>query len=253
MHYLNSLLIPIIFLLLFTNCHKDNGTETDTSTYSLTFDIDHQFNGNAISFNELAHTNEAGNLMSFTRLQYLISGIKLYRADGSAEEIDATYAFINPIENRSSFKIDNILNGDFTGIAFTIGLDSIANFSNPNDYAPDHPLNPLLNQMHWDWSQGYIFLSMEGQYETGAGLASGFSYHVAFEENLMPFIYNNEAFSLDSDKTVQLVFDVAEAFKNPATFDILVDGAFSHSSSDNGIANTIRDNMSDAIKIIGYE
>lgn len=247
-----SLLIWISFLILSSSCKEDD--PVDNSTYTLTFEVDHHFNGEELSFGELAFTNEAGNTINFSSFKYLISNIVLHKADNSTHLLEGEVGFIEPKEERVSFSIAEVPNGDYNGISFMIGLDEATNNSNPNQYAPDHALHPLVSNMFWSMNGGgYIFLTMEGQYTNEEDNIGGFTYHIAFTENQMPFEFTDQAFTLDSDKTVKMEFDLAEAFKNPELFDINVNGNFSHSSDDNGIANTIRDNVGDAIKLVDYE
>ena len=55
------------------------------------------------------------------------------------------------------FTIPNVPVGDYTGITFTIGVDSLRNVAGAQSGA----LDPS-NNMFWSWNTGYIFLKMEG-------------------------------------------------------------------------------------------
>jgi hypothetical protein len=250
------LLLPILFLVGVSSCQSgEDITPPAPEFYNLEIQIDHFFDGDPFQMLEYAHANAAGNQLNFFTFKYLISGVYLTNTDGQVVEMPETYGFINPQGDRNSFVIENIPAGTYSGLAFMIGLDPEVNNSNPNAWPANHPLSPLVNNMHWDWSTGYIFLSMEGSYKENASSTEedGFSYHIAFEENQMPFEWSNETLELDRDRKAILQFDVGEVFKNPEIFDIVQRGNVSHSSGDNGIANTLRDNVADALKLDRYE
>jgi hypothetical protein len=44
-----------------------------------------------------------------------------------------------------------------------------------------------------------------------------------------------------------------EAFKNPNLFDLTKEGYVSHSTNDKGLCNRLRDNLTDAFKVIEFK
>ncbi|MCH2043545.1 MAG: hypothetical protein MK212_05345 [Saprospiraceae bacterium] len=242
-----------LFVALFIICLLGSCKKKETY-HQLTIDINHVFDGQDVTFNSLSLENQAGNILSFYTFKYLISEIELSKSDGESLVLENKYAFVDPINNRSRFVLDSIPEGEYTAIKLTIGLDDAANKSNPNLYTADHPLSPTLNNMHWNWNSGYIFLSMEGQYKADANATNtgAFSYHIAFDENRMPFDFANLNLMLDANKKVRLQFDLAAIFNAPNLINV-DNGNVSHSSGDNGLANNISTNVKSSLTYLNYE
>lgn len=242
------LFLVLPFLIM---CKEEDPPEMpEPQNYSLTFDISHQYNGEPMIFNETTYQNAAGNIVGFYNFKYLLSDIALIQEDGTRLAMDDT-GFIDAVNDRNSFTLENIPEGDYKGIEFMIGLKEDINTADPAQYPVDHPLSPLLNGLHWSWAEGYIFLAMEGTFEKTDGIG-GFTYHIAFEENQMHYSFP-QSFSLDKNLNAKFNFNLAEIYTNPTVFDIEEVGNFTHSSDDNGMANTLRDNVLNALTLQSYE
>lgn len=115
-----------------------------------------------------------------TRCDYLLSQFALQRADGSWTEANSELtAFLGHGKARTQFSLGRIPKGRYQAVRFLVGLDAETNRSDPNQYPPDHPLNPQLNNLHWTWQTGYIFCALEG-YSAGD---LGFLYHLGNDAN----------------------------------------------------------------------
>lgn len=236
-------------LPLFFMCKEEE--EPAPQFFDLTLDINHVFDGETMIFNQTNYQNAAGNMVGFYNFKYLISEVKLINEDGSKNSI-SDYAFIDAVNDRTGVTFEDIPEGNYKGIEFMIGLKQDVNTEDPAQYAVTHPLSPLLNGMHWSWAEGYIFLAMEGTFEAGEE-SGAFTYHLAFEENQMPFSFTSQSFEFNKNLTANFTFDLAEIYTNPTVFDIEEKGNFTHSSNDNGIANILRDNILTALTLTSYE
>ena len=98
------------------------------------------------------------------------SGERLIRKDW--------FGFVEALSPHSTVQLQGLPNTTFKSLKFSIGLDGKTNHSDPNQYPPKHPLNPLLNNLHWSWQGGYIFLAMEGHWGPANGATEGFLYHI---------------------------------------------------------------------------
>jgi hypothetical protein len=78
--------------------------------------------------------------------------------------------------------LENVPSGTYKRIAFTVGLNEKVNYGDPSQWPADHPLNPLVNALHWSWQGGYVFFALEGHYDGDAG----FSLHLAKPPNQTP-------------------------------------------------------------------
>jgi len=184
--------------------------------------------------------NLAGQELRVTRLAALFSSLVLLRADGSRVQLDGQYGFFDAGSGRQACTWQGVPTGDFVGLELNIGLPADVNLGDPGRWPAGHPLNPLVNGLHWSWQGGYVFFAVEGfwsQAKSGpspvtgrfsegaverpaapaarsseparAGLAErGFSYHLATAARKVPlrFLAN---FRVGGDTTVALALDLA--------------------------------------------
>lgn len=215
----------------------------------LNFVVEQDFDGSDFDYDATFFTNAAGNLLQFSNFKYLLSDFILLKSDGTELKLDSSFAFVNAKTGRDTFSFPNLPAGSYLGIKFKIGLDSLLNHGDPNRYPTTHPLSPSTNQMHWGWSGGYIFMTMEGLVKDSLGVPKGFSYHLANDENLRQ-ITCLSPFSVDSvSKKVVLRMNVAEMFKNPHLHDFRREPLTTHSSFDGGLSNRLMDNAKDVFSI----
>lgn len=142
--------------------------------------IAHTFGGEPLQLDSLRYAAAAGDTMALTRVSYLLSGFGWQRKDGTWMELPDQVAWIDLERRRTAFTLRGVPSGDYTAVRFAIGLDMAANHAAPEHLAADHPLNPNLNGLHWNWQGGYVFLALEGRYRgTAQGPVDGFVYHLA--------------------------------------------------------------------------
>lgn len=132
-----------------------------------------------------------GRVLRVTRFAALVSGVALARADGGAVRLDGQYGFIDAETGRLTVTLKNVPEGDYAGLEFQLGVPAAVNHTDPAQWAAGHPLNPIVNGLHWGWSGGYVFAAIEGRWR-GADVVSdekkterGFSYHLATDARLM--------------------------------------------------------------------
>jgi len=92
-----------------------------------------------------------------TRLDCLLSGLALQKKDGTWRESRDWFAYLSATSGRLTAQGSGIPAGEYTGIRFRIGVDEVTNKSDPHRYAPDDPLNPQVNGLHWGWQGGTFF------------------------------------------------------------------------------------------------
>jgi cytochrome c peroxidase len=143
-----------------------------------------RWHGEAIHLPSAALANDHGQVLRVTRLAALISGVRLLRPDGGIVQLDGQYGFIDGAEQRLSFTLHNVLPGDYAGIEFQVGVPPEINHADPAHWPAEHPLNPLVNRLHWGWQGGFVFLALEGRWQSPDGSERGFSYHIATDAHL---------------------------------------------------------------------
>src|SRR5437867_649169 len=143
------------------------------------------FNSHPLSTDSLTTTTAAGQQVSSTRLDFLLSEFSLSRDDGSWLHLTNSFAFISGRAGRASFELRNLPAGRYQKLRFHVGLLPETNHKDPAGYPAGHPLNPQVNGLHWGWSGGYVFLALEGHWLRDGGQQSGYSYHLATDAQLI--------------------------------------------------------------------
>lgn len=243
------------------SCGEEPPTQPDDQTpvnpeppvKSLTFEFTNAWNGLPVNMHSSGHINQAGNDLQPSLIDYLIANIYLIDDNGMRHDLDSVWGYISQTRRLKSFTADiEGWEGSFQKIGFEMGLDSLTNHGDPFAFPPDHALDPMYG-MHWSWASGYIFFKFEGRYNDDQGDNSAFAYHIAGLENRTPFELPIEL-NLDSDSTViHFQTDIYEMFDNPHFYDLNIDGAFSHSTNDNGVVEKLRENMMDFISVSNVE
>ena len=127
-----------------------------------------------------------GQALRMTRFAALVSGFVLTRGDGGSVRLDGQHGFIDAETGRLLVSLHNVPAGDYTGIAFQVGVPPAQNRGDPAQWPAGHPLNPIVNGLHWGWSGGYVFAAIEGRWRAATvGEERGFSYHLATDGRLM--------------------------------------------------------------------
>jgi cytochrome c peroxidase len=136
-----------------------------------------------------------GQTLRLTRFAALVSDVKLARADGSTVQLAGQYGFLDAESGRLSLAFRNVPAGDYHGLEFQLGLPEAVNHGDPGQWSARHPLNPIVNGLHWGWAGGYVFAAIEGRWRGpragGAGttreadVERGFSYHLATDARVM--------------------------------------------------------------------
>ena len=155
----------------------------------LTLQFETRWRGAALAVPSAEVAGAEGRALRVTRFAALVSGVALARADGGAVRLDGQYGFIDAEQGKMNVTLRNVPEGDYVGLEFQLGLPAAVNHADPAQWPAGHPLNTIVNGLHWGWSGGYVFAAIEGRWRA-AGLAAakaerGFSYHLATDERLM--------------------------------------------------------------------
>ncbi len=181
-----------------------------------------------------------------TRLDMLLSGLALRRADGKWLESVDWFAFVSATKEGASFTAEGTDTppGDYTGIRFRIGVEESVNKADPHSFPPGHALNPQINGLHWGWSGGYIFTALEGHFQNEER-EDGFSYHVANAPQLMT-VELPVNFHGGSPLTLRLDFDLVRALEG---IDFAKDGTSTHSREGDSLAVRLKKNIERAFRV----
>ena len=222
---------------------------------SLEVSFRHTFNGELLPLASGRHRNAAGESFSITRVSYLLSGFALERSDGSWVELTNHVAWMDAERERTSSYLQEIPAGHYRSVRFHVGLDAGPNHADAAKWAADHPLNPNLNGLHWNWQGGYIFLALEGHWQAGVetldprpSTLQGFSFHLARDTNRTR-INLPGALDLTKDTRLELDFDLAPLLNVPRPISFAKDGSSTHSRDGDPIAAALVANLPGAFRV----
>lgn len=168
-----------LFSISFSSCKKDEEVNTQIPTPTpvaqtgmFKVEFEHVFNGLDFSLGSV-YVNALGQDLKFSQFDYRICNIKLSKSDGTFWSQPESYFLLKSNDALSRLlTISNVPVGEYTGITFTIGVDSVRNSTGAQTGA----LDPA-NGMYWGWNTGYVFIKAEG---TSSLLpnAAEFQYHI---------------------------------------------------------------------------
>ena len=213
---------------------------------SLRIDITHRVSGAPLQLNSLRYA--ASETYSVSRLAYLLSDFALQRENGKWQEIPNQFAYIDHQKHRSRFYLKDIAQDSYKAIRFSVGLSKKQNHADPNSHPADHPLNPNLNQLHWNWTEGYIFFALEGKYHAPDSSIKGFVYHLANDINLTT-VELHKKISVKNTTGLALILDLKKLLTVPRKISFTKDGNSSHSNSGDSISSALVANFPSAFSL----
>jgi cytochrome c peroxidase len=171
---------------------------------NLTIEVKHLWEGQPVALSASWQSAGKDSSLSLSRVAYLISEPLLIDTKGEGHTLPDWYELVDLGSRRTTLNLENLPALEFAAVEFSIGLNPAINKSDPAKFGPKHPLNPILNKLHWNWQDGYIFLALEGHWMT-AEKEGGYSYHLGNEPHRMRI---RLPLSLDLSKDdAQLVLD----------------------------------------------
>lgn len=162
-------------LLAFAACGKNN----DPVANNLALHFNNTFKnttivlGDAASAKATANTSAEGQVHHFSELKYVISNIRLVKADGTefpyhVNDLDRGATVVNHAKPQTlDYVLSNIPVGEYRQIKFGLGvrpdLNTLDQAKFPNFYAAAGAND---TEMMWEWGTGFRFTKIEGFYGT---------------------------------------------------------------------------------------
>ncbi len=221
---MKNIALLLILAIAFVGCNDDDDSP---SNVVISINLSQHWDDTNVTSADLEtteFTNENGEVLTISRLRYLISKVTLYNSFGDAIEL--------PGYNLVDLTDDNSLNftknavfppGTYTRISFVYGFNEDDNI---DDAYGD------LNVAEWAWPDplggGYHFMQQEGFFKDTNGDPQPYAYHNGtakvsdgvFEQNFITV--DIDGLSIDSNATIDIKMNIAEWFKNPNTWDLNV-------------------------------
>ncbi|MFV0530677.1 MAG: MbnP family protein [Flavobacteriales bacterium] len=162
--------------IAFVSCSSD---DNDPVSNHVTLAFDNTFKnttiilGDASSATATVNTSTENQVHRFSELKYVISNIRLIKADGTefpynVNDLDNGATVIDQSKSASlNYVLNNIPAGEYRQIKFGLGVKTDLNTLDqtrfPNFYAAAGEND---TQMMWEWGTGYRFTKIEGFYDT---------------------------------------------------------------------------------------
>lgn len=183
MNFLKHTLINTVILsFLFLGCKKKEGEDNHdhnhgSGTGSMTLRINFKTGTKNFSLDSV-YQDDFGNDYKFSLIKIYIGNIGFEDHDNNLVHPTDQFLLLDP--STSHYNLGTIIVNHYHNLIFNIGLDSTTNHSDPNSYPATSPLYPQTPNMHWGWSNGYIFYKLEGVVDTNndANFETNFVFHI---------------------------------------------------------------------------
>jgi hypothetical protein len=142
---------------------NDNSCTYDAplpTTANINLNLTHKVGTENFQFN-YSFTDGSGNEYQFTRAQIYLSSPEYLDDDMNVIAAPKEYALVSP--NTNSYPFGTVpADKHIHMMNIGVGVDSVANHSDPGEYNTGHPLAYQTPSIHWNWNSGYIFIAIEG-------------------------------------------------------------------------------------------
>lgn len=176
MKHLKKILLVCAIPVALASCSKSDNVPVANN---ITLHFNNTFKGatitlgNANSTTATVNKSAAGQVHHFSELKYVISNIRLIKADGTefpynVNDLDKGATVIDHSRQETlNYTLSNIPTGEYKQIKFGLGvkkeLNTLDQVRFPNFYAAAGSNN---TEMMWEWGTGYRFTKLEGFYDT---------------------------------------------------------------------------------------
>lgn len=214
----------------------------------LTVEVTPKFDAVPVQAGIMAQTNVSGQVFSVTRLDMLLSGVSLRRLDGIWIEATNSTAFLSLEGKRQALQVHGLPAGRYDRLRFRVGLDAKVNHADPAQYPATHPLNPNLNGLHWGWQGGYVFLALEGRWQSASGETGGYSYHLG-NDFMLTTIELPLVIDLSESRTVSASLHLNRLFGGKPTLVFDEENSVTHAREGDALAKRLQNQLRDAFAI----
>lgn len=172
--YLAATLVTLGIGLAACDDEGDELSSPDSEASSLTVKFNHTVDGDSLVFGNKQYENEAGEIYSVTKLEYIITDFRLYKSESNYEEIITSH-YINPEKTETTtLTLNDLPNGDYQQISFVFGIREERNESG------NLPQTDNFANMGWPPNNGggYHYMRMNGRYDSAGQFEDNFTTHL---------------------------------------------------------------------------
>ena len=212
---------------MVVTCSSDDDAVGTPQNIAISFDFSQNWGGANVTNSDLnttSFTNENGEVLSISRIRYLLSNFELVGSSGETIALEG-YQLID-LSDPDSFTFtpsEEIPAG-------TYRLKMVYGFNEDDNIDGNYP---DLNSALWNWPAmlggGYHFLQFDGMYNVDTTAPSPFNFHHGtarvsdgvFEQNYVEFDFATDI-PLTNNANIEIRMDISEFFKNPNVWDLNV-------------------------------
>jgi hypothetical protein len=234
--YFFGFLLLICFSVLMA-CKPEPPIDNTLTYGKVSFSFTHKVDGQPMVVDTFQYTNAAGNVYLVNEIQYFISDIVLLNAEGENISISQDNGIHYVDTDLSATQIWSIAQdipaGNYTGIAFTFGINEVKNQSNMF-------VNPPESNMFWPeyLGGGYHVMKLNGQWLDPSSTPRMFNFHLgigqiyasnvividsitSFVQNYFQVTVPASSFTISENKTttIEFVMKVDSWFDTPHVWD----------------------------------
>jgi hypothetical protein len=177
MKFYNSISVYSLFIIVFliSACGGNDDTINPNDKGTLTLHFDNIMGDADLKLGTGTYVNSSNESFTVSTLKYFVSNIKLKTTDNKIVEVPNNYFLVDESKEESQdVKLENIPAGNYNGVSFIIGVDSLKSTADVSQRTG--VLDPE-SDMYWSFNSGYIFLKLEGT-SSSAPDDHTFAYHI---------------------------------------------------------------------------
>lgn len=230
-----------ILIISLLSCKKDSPDPIDsTQKGKLQVEFDNIVGNFNLTLNTRNYVNSSGETFNISQLRYFVSNFKLKNINGNEFTIpqaDSYFLIDEAFSTSQTILLEEIPEGDYNEISFTIGVDSLRSTMDINQRVGALDPSGEAQGMYWNQNQGYIFFKMEGSSPQITNNGQGenkFYYHIGGFGgiNPNPTINNLQTVKLNfnsdiirvrdtSAPTIHLEADILKIFNTSPTISLV--------------------------------
>lgn len=243
----------MIRALLLASVIALGSVDLSAPTQPLHIQFIHEFDGDPIVADSVRYENDQGEPFSISRLDWLATDFTFTTESGKSIAIPESTAFVST--GGTAFNLADYAGEKITAITFSVGPDEATNHGDPAQYHAGHPLNPALNNLHWNWKGGYIFLAIEGHWQESANVENanlsraGYAYHFANNPNRTTITLPLNLTPINETR-IDIALDVKQLLHG---ISFAEDGTSTHARQGDPVAAKLKSNLPDAFYIKGIQ
>lgn len=197
----NILAVVAISVVLFSCTNNDDESITGEGSLKVEFDNIYKTADFAANTN---YTNSNGEIVSVSKVKYIVSNIVLTKADGTTFTYPKSQSYFILDELTPSTLVLNLSGipaGNYTKIKYGIGVDK-AQWEAGATGQGDFLTTAQAAEMMWSWSAGYKFVAFEGTF-TSATVAAATQFKVHTGQTGTDYNYAEVALDLPVNALVR--------------------------------------------------